>query len=655
MIPRLRRGVRTYSVPLVAGVLAVTTACGSEAQPQLTGDDLVVEMFDNRFAAEELHVPVGGSVTFVGAGLAPHNAAAADGSWSTESSFGGLEQFDGDAATLTFDQPGEYPFFCTFHGNAEGGGMAGTLIVGSPGASAVAQGATETVAPSEWSGQTRRVPQDHTTIQDAVDAAGPGDLVLVDRGVYSEQVTVTTPGIVIRGVDRNETIIDGEYLRENGVEVFEADGVAVENLTVRNTMVNGLFWTGVRGYRASYVTAVNARVYGIYAFDSSDGVFEHSYASGSYDAGFYIGQCDPCDAVITRSLAEWNGLGYSGSNASTELYLIDSVWRYNGSGIVPNTIDGELLAPFHDVTIIGNLVHDNGNTENPTGNTEWSAWGNGILLAGGNDSLVQRNRVVNHPVGGIVITPNLDRNFWTASRNVVRDNVIEGSGRADLALAGPAGTQNCFEGNDPSFTLPVALEVFQSCDGLRLPVLFELGGSTEQLGRLLENGLGLRPDPAHGSAPVPGPQPQMPGGADAAVVPAVHVFASYPLDLESLTVPDLVGITVTQTKGFTMFGVLFASAASVFFGLYAYFLPFVLYAAWVAIALWDLARREDLGRGATIAWTAMILVVPFIGVIVYHIAGKSPIPAWHRATFVGGGFAAYLVILAIGAVVGGIV
>lgn len=655
MTRRLSATLRRIRLPFL--ILAVVVAgCGGDSQSDLAGEDLVVEMFDNRYSATEIRVPVGGSVTFVGAGLAPHNAVASDGSWSTETAFGSLEQFESDAATLVFDQPGEYPFFCTFHGSAEGAGMAGTLIVGEAGASAAAQGAEDTEAPAEWSGATRRVPQDHPTIQGAVDAAGPGDLVLVDRGVYPEQVSVTTPGLVIRGVDRNETIIDGEFVRENGIEVFEADGVAVENLTVRNTLGNGVFWTGVRGYRASYVTAIDARVYGIYAFDSSDGLFEHSYASGSYDAGFYIGQCDPCEAVIADSIAEWNGLGYSGSNASTELYLIRSVWRHNGAGIVPNTIDGELLPPFHDVTIVGNLVHDNGNTENPTGNTEWAGWGNGILLAGGNTSLVERNRVVNHPVAGILIPPNLDRNFWFSKGNVVRDNVVEGSGRADLALAGPAGTGNCFEGNVHSTSLPPGLEVFQSCDGLRLPWLFELGGSTEQLGRILENGLGLRPDPPHGSAPKPGPQPPLPSGVGADVRPAVNVLASYPLDLDSISVPELpAGVSVTQTKGFTMFGVLFASAASVFFGLYAYFLPFVLYAAWVAIALWDLARREDLGKGATIGWTAVVLIVPFLGVIAYHVVGKSPIPAWQRATFVGGGLVAYLIIFVTGALVGGVV
>ncbi len=112
--------------------LLLIAACGGEGGGEtVSGDDVVVRMFDNRFEFTEIRIPVGGTVGFVGAGRNPHNAVAADGSWSTEDVFGSLEQLEGDEAVLTFDAPGEYVFFCTFHGNAEGDGMAGTLIVGS--------------------------------------------------------------------------------------------------------------------------------------------------------------------------------------------------------------------------------------------------------------------------------------------------------------------------------------------------------------------------------------------------------------------------------------------------------------------------------------------------------------------------------------------
>ena len=124
------------------------------------------------------------------------------------------------------------------------------------------------------------VPSVYETIQDAVDASNPGDLVLIDRGIYYEEVVVRTPSITIRGIDRNEVIIDGEFEKANGIIVAGVDGVAVENITARNALLNGFYWATSEGYRASYVTAYNNGDYGIYAFDSVDGIIEHSYASG---------------------------------------------------------------------------------------------------------------------------------------------------------------------------------------------------------------------------------------------------------------------------------------------------------------------------------------------------------------------------------------
>ena len=525
---------------------------------------------------------------------------------------------------------------------------------GEPSPSAVGDPATD--SPSEWTGETLQVPQGYPTIQSAVDAANPGDMILIDRGTYHEEVQVTTPGITLRGVDRNQVVIDGEFQRPNGVSVLFADGVVVENMTAINNTSNGFFWSGVRGYRGSYLTAVNNGVYGIYAFDSGDGLFEHSYASGSPDAGFYIGQCDPCQATITGSISEWNGLGYSGTNASSELNIVDSVFRHNVAGIAPNTLDGELLPPFHNVNVVGNLVHDNGNIDAPALAFEWAAQGNGILLAGGGDSYVARNRVVNHPQSGIAIFPMLDANFYMSYDHQVVGNVVEGSGLADLTLGGPSDSGNCFEDNEFSSTLPAGLEVKQPCEGLRLPALFEIGSTSAQLGRLFESGLDQQPKVDIAALPHPGPQPNMPEGASAPVTPAVNVFASTRPDIDAIAMPQMPSdLEVTQQKGINIMGVSFASAAGVFFGLYAYVLPLVLYTSWVVLALWDLAKRDDLTRGKTIAWMAVILIIPFLGVIAYYIFGRSTIPVWQRWVLLAGGMLVYVLFLGLGMVVGGIV
>jgi len=169
--------------------------------------------------------------------------------------------------------------------------------------------------------------------------------VLVAPGVYTEGVVVLTPYLTIRGEDRSTTILDGEFKKTNGIHVAEADGVAIENMTARHYQLNGFYWTGVNGYRGSYLTAYANGDYGIYAYRSVWGRFEHSYASGSPDSGFYIGECYPCHAVIDDVIGQGSALGYSGTNAGGDLWIINSEWAHNGAGIAPNTLDSEGLAP----------------------------------------------------------------------------------------------------------------------------------------------------------------------------------------------------------------------------------------------------------------------------------------------------------------------
>jgi parallel beta-helix repeat protein len=330
--------------------------------------------------------------------------------------------------------------------------------------------------------EVRDVPRRYPTIQAAVDAARPGDLVRIAPGTYRESVDVpaSTPRIVIRGLDRGRVVLDGGGKLVNGVRV-RADGVAVENLTVRRYVANGVLFAPppgsdrpLTGYRASYVTAADNGLYGVYALSAERGRFDHLYASGNPDSGIYIGQCSPCRALVIDSVAEHNMVGYENTNASGELVVARSVWRRNRVGIALNSQEKERLAPQRDVVLVGNRVEDNDDPRAPRGG---DAFGVGIVVSGGSDNLVERNLVTGHSGFGILLSASVDG--YLPRSNRVRDNVLEGN-RVDLAVQGEGDVgplANCFSSNRYRRSSPAGIEAALPCGraptgvrGSRLPL-----------------------------------------------------------------------------------------------------------------------------------------------------------------------------------------
>jgi hypothetical protein len=88
-------------------------------------------------------------------------------------------------------------------------------------------------------------------------------------------------------------------------------------------------------------------------------------------------------------------------------------------------------------------------------------------------------------------------------------------------------------------------------------------------------------------------------------------------------------------------------------GLYAYLLPMLLYVLWSTLALWDLGRRDALGTAAVWIWALLIFALPFVAALGYLFLGGSKLAPRVKLLAVGGG-AAYLLILALGASIGGI-
>ena len=502
-----------------AGARTVRDALAGPAEDYET---VTITMQDNVYLPQTVTVDPGTELKFVNAGRNKHNvlpSQKADWKSGTIKPKGVYEH--------RFMEPGVFGYFCSFHG-APGFGMYGTVIVRNadgtiPAAALNRNGATSTGKP-----KTIRVPKDEKRIQTAVDKASPGDLILISPGVYKEAVTVTTDRLVIRGLDRNKVILDGGYKLDNGIKVLGADGVAVENMTARRFTSNGFFWTGVQGYRGSYLTATRNGDYAIYAFDSTDGIFEHDYGSGSPDAGFYIGQCYPCNAEIRDSIAEYNGLGFSGTNVGGNLIITKSIWRHNRAGIVPNSGDSEKLPPEHDTTVVGNVVYDNSNGKTPAIDDAKLAQGNGILVAGGNTNLVTNNLVYHHDIAGIAIVPNPDTTVWIANGNKVLNNVVRGSDEADLAAF--AGEGNCFADNKFENSKPSNIEQVLPCTGTGVPATDQL-----DLQKYLDASKPKSVDYRKAKTPAPPRLAGMKNPAKAAARPAVRIVVK--VDVAAITTP----------------------------------------------------------------------------------------------------------------------
>lgn len=453
--------------------------------------------------------------------------------------------------------------------------LAGVIVSCGGSDSSPATEAPGTEAPATDAPATEgvlNVPADYPTIQGAVDAAVEGDLILIAPGTYTEAVQVTTNNIIIRGLDRNTVILDGNFELDNGIRVVGANGVALENMTAMNYTKNGFFWTGVTGFRGDYLTAWRNGDYGVYVFDSVGGVIDNSYGGGSPDAGVYIGECFPCDSLIRNFVAEHNGLGYSGTNAGGNLVITGSIFRNNRAGIVPNSGSYELCYPQRKTTIIGNLVYSNNQADTPAIDVAILAMGNGILSAGGVQNIIERNRVWDHNKTGIGLVPFLEDDpndempaksawdmscadskkltpvqpaggiLWDSQDNTVRNNVLEDNRRADIAV-GSAGTDlwtlgNCFEGNTFTTSAPLDLETLAPCGTPLSKDTGDWAAGDLMVITWLADQATAPPSVDWKIATLP-EMPVFDSMPDAATAPGVVASATPPVvDLDAITVPD---------------------------------------------------------------------------------------------------------------------
>jgi hypothetical protein len=327
----------------------------------------------------------------------------------------------------------------------------------------------------------------YASIQAAVNAARPGDWILVGPGDYHETadetgphgnpadgamggVFIDKPDITLRGMNRNTVIVDGtkkgasacssrpseqNYGRvvkghavgRNGILVWKASNVSIENLTVCNFLAgtgdsgNEIWWNGgdnsgkigLTGYWGSYLTATStffgnektAAEYGIFASNSAGPAeWNQLYGSNMNDSGTYVGACrQRCDVVMDHMWMENNALGYSGTNSGGTVIIENSQFDHNQDGLDTNTqIIGDPPAPqdgrcpdggvsriTHTTScwvLMHNYLHDNNNNMAPAaGSAAAGPVGTGMTISGGRYDTVMDNTVVNNGAWGVLFVP----------------------------------------------------------------------------------------------------------------------------------------------------------------------------------------------------------------------------------------------------------
>ena len=117
-------GEGVFAIDRAARAAGLTEARRPEAASTL-GEPGEVTVREDRFLflPSAITIPAGATVTWINDERAKHTATADDGSFDSG------DQSIGESYSMIFAEPGTYPYFCRYHGDVGGVGMAGSITV----------------------------------------------------------------------------------------------------------------------------------------------------------------------------------------------------------------------------------------------------------------------------------------------------------------------------------------------------------------------------------------------------------------------------------------------------------------------------------------------------------------------------------------------
>jgi hypothetical protein len=292
-------------------------------------------------------------------------------------------------------------------------------------------------------------PGSPTAIQDAVNAAQPGDVIVVENGTYHEEVTISAGKDNIRIVARHiqGAILDGENTRFAGFSLTGVSGVEIFGFRIENYIDRGIIITS--GANANRIVCNKIENIGITAilFAGVNGLL--IWGNEIVRSGTGIGFQGASSTWIIENKIHNNFLnGISGFESNQGIaFIANTIFENNGSGILVENSSNSLA--------LYNIIFKNGL--------------NGVNFAKNSDnSLAIQNKISNNINFGTTIDKPADNVFLGNNKiinntqtgvnvlsnfNIIQGNDIEKNNNNGL-LIGSQSTgnfifRNEFNNNEP--------------------------------------------------------------------------------------------------------------------------------------------------------------------------------------------------------------
>src|SRR5262245_53258209 len=194
--------------------------------------------------------------------------------------------------------------------------------------------------------------QTYATIQEAVDAAVDGDIVLVSAGTFREQVTVSGKDITIQGAGAGQTIIESPDAAASVANASDSNASRPTKyavVTVKGDADATITGVTVDGRDQGSIPAppTNYDFMGIYVLNSDAHVDGVAVTGADELAGSDVSGVQRNHAILVTS----PDVGHGGTGAHTVEIENSTVSGFQKNGIFVN--GSTLTANIHDNTIIG--------------------------------------------------------------------------------------------------------------------------------------------------------------------------------------------------------------------------------------------------------------------------------------------------------------